>query len=196
MARPQRNLLLVIASIGALVGGASVVDSPTVILGAGVVALAVFVAAVFAGRDFFVGRFRMRQRRWDEALAAFEAFESKQLSSRLRRALAPLFVGIYSYDGVAIALNNQAVVRLNQGKFPQAEELLRRALSRDAPYAIPHVNLAILFALMGNAAEASREHELAQSLGFRGAGLQQRIRTLLARTNTAVGAAASSEPTR
>lgn len=156
------------------------------ILSVGVLLLAVLVVAIIAGRDFFVGRVRLSQKRWDEALTAFEA---KQLSSRWRRALAPLFVGIYSHDGVAIALNNQAVARLNQGSLTQAQELLQRALSRDAPYAIPHVNLAILAALQGNAAEASREQQLAHELGFRGAGLQRRIRALLSRTNTAVGAA-------
>lgn len=159
------------------------------ILSVGVLLLAVLVVAIIAGRDFFVGRVRLSQKRWDEALTAFEAFEAKQLSSRWRRALAPLFVGIYSHDGVAIALNNQAVARLNQGSLTQAQELLQRALSRDAPYAIPHVNLAILAALQGNAAEASREQQLAHELGFRGAGLQRRIRALLSRTNTAVGAA-------
>lgn len=159
-----------------------------VILYAGVVVVMLFVVIIASGRDFFVGRRRMKQQRWEDAACCFAKFEAQQLDSRWRWATAPLFVGLYTYDGVAIALNNQGVVRLNQGERTQAEGLLRRALERDPLYAIPHVNLALLAASAGDTASALREQELAQMLGFRGRGLQKTIRSLLAKTNVTISA--------
>ena len=130
----------------------------------------------------------MKQKRWEEAAICFVHFEQRLQSAKWRQMSAALFSGMYTYDGIAIARNNLGVVRLEQGRFSEAEAALRRAIERDTLYAMPYVNLAIIAALAGNATQAEQEQARAHALGFRDRGLQKRVRKLLARTNTTVGA--------
>ena len=193
MTRPTRTLLLFAAFLVA-----AFVVTPTLpdvamwaLSGLAAVVLAV---SLVAGRPFFAGRFAMKDERWDAAFAAFETFHDEQSGHGWKARFSFLFAGIFTADGVALALNNMGAVRLNQQRLDDAEALFRRALERDARYAMPHVNLAIIAAMRGDAATAETESKTARALGFRRRGLQQVVRTALAAANTTIGSGLPAAP--
>lgn len=186
MTRPTRSLVFFATfTVAAFVLAPTLPDVAIWTLAA--LGLAVLMVALLAGKSFFLGRSAMRAGRWDDAFQAFQTFHDQQLGRGWQARLSFLFAGIYTADGVALALNNQGAVRLNQRQLDEAEALFRKALARDRQYAMPHVNLAIVAAMRGDAATAEAESTRARELGFRRRGLQQAVRAALAATNGALG---------
>ena len=187
MTRPNRNMLAFVAAVIAIVLGGPRLPPFAVWIFFALFA-AYFVITLTVGREFFLGRRHTKRKRWEEAAICFVLFEKRLLTSQWRRSMSVVFSGLYTYDGVALARNNLGAVRLEQGRKEEAEAALRRALERDPLYATPHANLAILAALKGDEARAKEESAKAQALGYRGKGLQKKVRALLAGFNAAVGA--------
>lgn len=186
MTRPARNLFFLLAFvIGAVLLAPLLPDA--VIYPASAVGFALIVTALVVGKRFFRGRALMRQKAWDEAALAMAGFEKEQTEAGWRRAFSWLFAGIYTHDGVAIARNNLGAIRLEQRQLDDAEAHFRRALERDAKYAVPYANLAIIAALRGQPEQAEANVKRARELGFRRGGLQKVVRALLAEANVAVG---------
>jgi len=151
--------------------------------------VAAFAAIVFWSRDFLVARYYMRRREWRKAIALFAAFENTLLTRSLPRLRALLYCGLYTFDGVALTRNNIGAAYLNLTELDEAERWLRRALERDANYAVAYVNLGAVALLRRDDAEARRNFDRAASLGFSSAGAQLVARQILARANVAAGAA-------
>jgi tetratricopeptide (TPR) repeat protein len=141
---------------------------------------AIITVSLAAGRHLFRGRWLMKQKRWDDAAVALAAFEREQAQGGWRRALAFLFVGTFSSNGLAVAQATLGAVRLEQGRLDEAEAHLRRALEVDPDYAVPHANLALLAAMRGDAAGAQTHRARAHQLGFRRRSLDAALAKALA----------------
>jgi len=154
------------------------------------VALFVFVIGLVSwSRDFMVGRFRTSRRQWRQAAERFEKFEQKLVSARWSAVLIPIYLSIYTFDGVAVARNNIAQSLMNLKEFDAAVRWLRGALQRDPLYAIPYVNLGTIAALRGDGETARLEFRRAVELGFSPTAAQDLLRRALAKGNRAIGKA-------
>jgi tetratricopeptide (TPR) repeat protein len=163
---------------------------------AGPILVAVTVVLVFGliyGRHFFLARFLGSKKLWHEAIAHYETFESRAKKLNLGRLTLPLFLSVYTYDGVALAKNNMAFCYMNLRVLDQAKRLCLEALEIDSKYAVPHVNLGIIAALQNDAATAAARLERGYLLGYRNQGAQEQVRRILARLNVAAGSAMSDE---
>ncbi|GMU61995.1 MAG: hypothetical protein AMXMBFR34_37580 [Myxococcaceae bacterium] len=166
MTRPRRNLLLLLLFVVAALVLAPRLPDLALWLAAAAGGL-VIVVSVLAGRHLFKGRSLMGQQRWDDAALELAAFEQEQSRGGWRAALAFLFVGTYSSNGLAVARATLGAVRLEQGKLDEAEAHLRRALEADPGYAVPHANLALVAARKRDATAAQTHRARAHALGFR-----------------------------
>lgn len=186
MMRPQRNLLLMLSPIAVLW-----LVLRTVPWAVGRWVGVAFVLAAFAllllGRDFLIGRYRMKRRDWQRAIDRFRRFERKVESPRWATLLVPTYCSLYSLDGVAIARNNIAVCLMNLRSLDEAEGWLRSALRRDPLYALAYVNLGTIAALRGDETRARRELQRAVDLGYSPSGAQVLLRKALARANQSAG---------
>jgi tetratricopeptide (TPR) repeat protein len=186
MKRPQKNLLVLL----------SVVAVPWVVLRelpllvtlafTGLLLLLALVLMVI-GRDFLVGRYYSRKREWRRAMERYSRFERRLLTSRVNALLIPLYLGIYSFDGVAITRNNIAHSLMNLGELDEAVRWLRMALQRDPLYAVPYTNLGTIAAMRNDRSTAQVEFRRAVELGFSPTGAQELLRRALAKANSAMG---------
>jgi tetratricopeptide (TPR) repeat protein len=186
MKRTQRNLLIILSVIAASWILLRQLPLFTALYTLGAVLLVALVLTIL-GRDFFIGRYRARKRDWPKALERYQRFEKKLLTKRWSVILTPLYFGVYSFDGVAIARNNIAQALMNLGKLDDAEQWLRSALRRDPLYAIPYINLGIIAGMRGSETAARREIRRAVELGYSPVGAQQVMRKILARSNEGAG---------
>jgi tetratricopeptide (TPR) repeat protein len=186
MKRTQRNLLIILSVIAASWILLRQLPLITALWTLGAV-VAIGLILVLLARDFFIGRYRARQRDWQKALERYQRFEQKLLTRRWSGLLAPLYFGIYTFDGVALARNNIGQALMNLGKLDEAEHWLRAALQRDPLYAIPYINLGIVAGLRGSEVAARREIRRAVELGYSPVGAEQVMRKILARGNQGVG---------
>lgn len=155
-----------------------------------VIVLLVIVALVIAwGHDFYRGRSFLRRRQWARGLRHFERYERQLSSSRFPRLMNSLHLSMYTSDGLALALNNIAVCRMNLKETAAATQALKLALARDARYAVPHVNLAVIAAMAGDEATAHEELAEAARLGYAEKGAQLVVRRALAAANARLGEA-------
>jgi tetratricopeptide (TPR) repeat protein len=180
MARPQRNLVLLVLLVAVLVllGGRVPVEVAWWLSGAAMAGLG-FVA--WLGRRFFNARALLSQRRLEVALLETAAFEQELTKTAWRRALAFLYVGVFSSNGVAVARNLLGSIRLEQGQLDDAKAHFERALAEDASYAVPVANLAVVAAMQGRAEDAERDRLRARALGFRRKSLDAAIASALAK---------------
>jgi tetratricopeptide (TPR) repeat protein len=184
--RPQRNLFIIMSvMMMAYLLGTRLPGEVTLYLGAAV--LAVAAVMVIWGRDFLVGRYRTRQRRWQEAAERYQKFEAKLLAVPLGKLAVVLYLSLYSFDGVAICRNNIAQSLMNMQDLDGAEQWLRRALQRDPLYALPYLNLGVVAAMRGDKERAAREFGRAVQLGFDPEGAQRLFRQVTARINESLG---------
>ncbi|HKO47319.1 MAG TPA: hypothetical protein VJV79_06330 [Polyangiaceae bacterium] len=153
------------------------------------VLLALVALIIIWGRDFYRARLLVRRRRWARALHYFERYQRRLSTARFDRLLSALQLSIYTNDGIALALNNIALCRMNLQDMPAAVQALQLALARDPGYAVPHANLAIIAALAGDATSAREELAEAARLGYSGQGAQLAVRRALASANTNLGKA-------
>jgi hypothetical protein len=181
--RPARNRLLIACFwVGFLVLGN--VLWPPLRVPAVLLLLALSLASFIVSRDFFVGRRAMRRKAWVDALMAFERFEA-QLESPARRRLSWLASGLYSFDAAAIARNNCGVVHLENGRLDLAEASFHAALARDALYAVPHLNLAVVAAKRGSAAVMEQHLAEGKRLGLSNRRAHAKVRAALQVLNEA-----------
>lgn len=135
--------------------------------------VAILLGLAIWGRHLMIGRYRVRRRQWPKAIESFQRFEKMQLMNPHASLLLPLYLGIYTLDGVALARNHiaQALIHLNE--MDDAEGWSRSALQRDPLYPLPHVNLGIIAATRNQEVQARREFQKAVNLGFNPALAQQ-----------------------
>jgi tetratricopeptide (TPR) repeat protein len=186
MKRTQRNLLVILSIIAASWILLRQLPLITALWTLGAVVLIGVILIVLA-RDFFIGRYRARKRDWHKALERYQRFERKLLTRRWTTLLAPLYFGIYTFDGVALVRNNIGQSLMNLDKLDEAEHWLRSALQRDPLYAIPYINLGIIAGMRGSEAVAKREIRRAVELGYSPVGAQQVMRKILARGSEGAG---------
>ena len=186
MKRPQRNLLIILSACAVL--WLVLMRMP------GFMSLWVFVAVfvfliglVSWSRDFVIGRYRMSRREWRRAAESYEAFEKKLAGARWSAVLIPIYLTMYTFDGVAIARNNIGQCLLNMKDYEGAVRWLRSALQRDPLYAVPYVNLGIVAALRNDREAARIEFRRAVELGFSPAGADELLRRALTKANQEAG---------
>jgi tetratricopeptide (TPR) repeat protein len=182
--RPQRNLLIILSALA--VTWMVLMRVPSFIAIWIIVALFVFgIGLLHWARDFIAGRYRTGKRDWRGAAESYERFEKKLLTSRWSIVLVPLYLSIYTFDGVAIARNNIAQSLMGLKEYERAAHWLRSALQRDPLYAIPYLNLGTIAALRGDEANARVEFRRAVELGYSPTGAQELLRRALAQANRA-----------
>lgn len=174
MTRPRRHLALILLFVAAAIFLAPRLPDVALWSAAAVGGLLIAVCFV-AGRHLFRARSLMGQGKWDDAALELAAFEQEQTNTAWRRALAVLFVGTFSSDGVAVARGTLGALRLEQGQLDDAKRHLERALEKDPGYAVPHANLALLAAKQGDAAAAEAHRAKAHALGFRRRAFDQAL---------------------
>ena len=186
MKRPQRNLFIIMSLMVMIYLLATRLPG-IVVLYLGAIVLALTLVFMLWSRDFLIGRYRSRQRRWQEAAERYQKFEAKLLEVRWTQWVAVLFLSLYTFDGVAICRNNIAQSLMNLRELDTAEQWLRRALQRDPLYALPYLNLGVVAALRGDKERAVREFGRAVQLGYSPEGAQRLFRQVAARINENAG---------
>jgi tetratricopeptide (TPR) repeat protein len=160
--------------------------SPGTVPAVAIVMLSAWCASVILGRDFFRGRAAMAARQYEEAIGSFDRFVAN-VSSPRGRIFKALWIGLYTSDPVAVALNNIGACYLGMRELDRALAPLEHALRRDAAYAIPHANLAILYRLLEDLARSNEHAASAVRLGYKASVLDATLRKALAAHNEAVG---------
>ena len=192
MKRPQRNLLIILSALAVL--WLVLMRVPPIVSIWIAVALFVFgIGLLLWARDFMLGRYRTGKRDWRRAAESFSAFEQKLLSARWSIALVPIYLSIYTFDGVAIARNNIAQSLMNLKEYDDAVRWLRSALQRDPLYAVPYLNLGAIAALRGDEAAARLEFRRAVELGYSPTGAQELLRRALAQAHRQMGRKSEDE---
>lgn len=179
MKRPQRNLFIIM-SVMVMAYLLAIRLPGEIALYLGAAALIVLAVLAIWARDWLMGRYRMRQRRWQEAVERYQSFEAKLLSVPWGKLAVVLYLSLYSFDGVAICRNSIAQSLINMQDLDGAEQWLRRALQRDPLYAVPYLNLGVVAAMRGNKERAAREFGRAVQLGFDPQGAQRLFRRVTA----------------
>lgn len=180
MKRPQRNLLIVLSALAVL--WLVLFRLPPLLALWLAVAVVVFGCGLLLySRDLLAGRYRAGKGEWRKAIERYSRFEQKLLASRLSIVLLPLYLNVYSFDGVAIMRNNIALGHINLNELDEAVRWLRLALQRDPLYAVPYTNLGTVAALRGETATARLEFRRAVELGFNPGVAQTLLRRALAK---------------
>lgn len=183
MKRPPRNLLIILTALAVAWLVLRMLLPLIEALWAAAGLLAIGLILIVWGRDLVIGRYRMRRRDWRRALERFQRFEKRLLGNPLNALLMPLYVGIYSFDGVAIARNNIGICLLNLAELDEAVRWFRSALQCDPLYPVPYLNLATIAATRNDIATMQREIRRAVQLGYSPASAQLLLRRLLARAS-------------
>ena len=142
--------------------------------------LALTATSFIVARRFFSGRRQLKKREWMEAIVSFQAFEAELSQTPWKRTMSWLAAGVYTRDPIAIARNNIGVVHLENGKLDLAAQAFTSALERDAGYAVPHLNLAVVAAKRGDAAALETELGEARRLGITSKKVHAKVRALTA----------------
>lgn len=179
MKRTQRNLLMILSSAAVVWILLQQLHGRMAQWTLGSMVLLSLLLMV-SGRDFLIGRYHSGRRQWREAITSYGRFEKRLLRNRWSQLLAPIYIGIYSFDGVAIARNNIAQALMNLDELDEAGRWLYSALQRDPLYATPYINLGIIAAMRKDGAKAQRELQRAVDLGYSPRGAQQVLRAVLA----------------
>jgi tetratricopeptide (TPR) repeat protein len=186
MKRPQRNLFIIFSAL-AVTWLVLLRLPPAMALWLAVAVLVFGFGLMLYARDFMIGRYRSGKREWRKAIDSYSRFEKKLQTSRLSVVLVPIYLSIYSFDGVAIVRNNIAQSLMNLNEHDEAVRWLRSALQHDPLYAVPYTNLGTIAALRGDSATAQLEFRRAVDLGFSPTGAQTLLRRALAKANKAAG---------
>jgi len=177
--RTQRNLLMILSTAAVIWILLQQLHGRVALWTLGSIVLLSLVLLVW-GRDFLLGRYHSGRRQWREAVASYGRFEKRLMRNRWSQLLAPIYLGIYSFDGVAIARNNIAQALMNLDELDEAGRWLYSALQRDPLYATPYINLGIIAAMRKDGAKAQRELQRAVDLGYSPTGAQRVLRAVLA----------------
>ncbi len=144
-----------------------------------------YLSLLIWGRDYLIARWRARRRRWPQAVERFQRFERSLLEGKSPRLLLALHPGFYTFDGLALTRQQIAQCLLNTGDLDGAVGWSRAALQRDAEYALPYANLAIVAALRQDEALAQREMSRAVRLGYSAVAAHRALRDAFARAQRA-----------
>jgi tetratricopeptide (TPR) repeat protein len=134
-------------------------------------ALVLFVPGRIQGailREHFRGRRLADVGRFDESIRESEAFMERVAREPWRKRAVWLGGVVYSRDIEAMTLNNIGYAALHLGEREKARRSLERALELDPAYPVPHLNLAVLASMDGDADESRRHLEEASRFGYRG----------------------------
>jgi len=184
MKRPQRILLMLLSS-AAVIWLVLRLMPGAIAFGVGVAVLLMVLVLAGWARHLMMARYHMRRRQWTKAIESYQRFEKMLLTSHYSGLLIPLYLGIYSLDGVAIVRNNIAQALMKLGKLDEADGWLRSALQQDPLYAIPYLNLGTIAAIQRQEALARRQFRTAVELGYSPIGAQKLLARALARGNEA-----------
>ncbi len=159
MSRPTRNgLLVAVVLVAGVLLAPRLPDAVVWALAASAMTVVV-LATTFTG-DFRAARALFAAKKFDEAALRLAAFE-KSLASPLRARLAGLAVGVYTSNALAAARNTLGAVRLEQGRFDEAQTHFDAALEMDAHYALPWANKALLAKRRGETFTEARNRAVA-----------------------------------
>jgi len=187
--RPRRNLAL----LGALVLLPLVIDLRAYAVEAVAAFLIVVGLVLVFGWHFFVARYFGARRDWRAAIHHYEVFEASARRLNLGPISLPLFLSLYTFNGVALAKNNLAFCLMNTGELEAAERSCDEAVEIDPKYAVPHINLGIIAALRRDPDVAANHLQRGFDLGYRDRGVQRHVRRILEATNVAAGHLLSSQ---
>ena len=134
---------------------------------------------------FLMGRYRLRKRDWVKAIDHYQRFEKMLLTRRIGAVVAPLFLGVYTHDAVAVTRNQIADALIQQRKLEEAEGWLKSALQRDPFYPVPYIYLGTVAALRGQLSHARQQFRKAVELGYNPARAQETLARLLASAESA-----------
>jgi tetratricopeptide (TPR) repeat protein len=176
--RTHRNLFIIMASTVVFYSIVTRLPWQAAMALLGAVLLTACALALWA-RDLFIARYQMRRRRWMAAIARYKTFERRLLYAPWRALSVVFYLGVYTFDGVAIVRNNIAQALIAAGELDQAVKFLRLALQRDPQYAAPYVNLGVIAAMCGDEQSARREMSKAVHLGYPPARAQEILRRAL-----------------
>lgn len=123
---------------------------PMAMILTGIVLLIPGRIAGYYWRDQFRGRRLMAEHRYDESLAASNAFLRQVREEHWRKRLLWLMWSFYTTDAEAMALNNIGAAHVELGEWELARTAFQDALAVDQLYPIPHFNLAMLSHLEGD----------------------------------------------
>lgn len=173
MTRRSQRLIFYTLALGALILGALVIYLTT---GSYVAILIYAVILLVPGRigglylkNLFLSRSLLNRSRPAEAIDAGHRLLVELERQPWRRFFIFCFWGVYTWNVEAMALNNIGAAYLEMGKLDQSEDYLQRAIEKDASYAIPYANLAIISYARGNKMEGNRLINIAKKYGYTGA---------------------------
>jgi len=167
MSRPTRNWVFV--AVVLLAGVLVTPRLPNALVWAlAALAVTLVMSAMFFTDDFRAARALFAKKQFDDAALKLVAFE-KSLASPLRARIAGLAVGVYTSNALAAARNTLGAVRLEQGKFDEAQTHFDAALKLDEQYALPWANKALLAKKRG--ADATEARNRAVALGAKAKAL-------------------------
>lgn len=183
LTRPNRNIALIVA----LVLSPLIFDESAYSQALLVAIPVVGGMVVGLGWRFYVARYMEKKKRWEAAIDHYRAFEARARKLRIGRMHLPVFMSIYTYNGVALALNNMALCHMNLGDLKEAKRLCHEALEVDPKYAVPHINLGVIAALEKDPNAAGDWLQRGFDLGYRDRGVQREVSRILAGVNTTIG---------
>ena len=187
--RPRRNLALLVALVLLLF----VIDVRAYAVEALTAILIVVGLVLVFGWHFFVARYLGAMKDWSAAINHYEAFEASARRLNFGPISLPLFMSLYTFNGVALAKNNLAFCFMNTGELEAAERSCDEALQIDPKYAVPHINLGIIAALQRDPDAAANHLQRGFDLGYRDRGVQRHVRRILEATNVAAGRSLSNQ---
>jgi tetratricopeptide (TPR) repeat protein len=182
--RPQRNLLMILSSI-AVIWLLLRLMPWNVAVGVGLAIFAIALILMAIAWRFLMGRYRLRKRDWPKAVDHYQRFEQMLLTRRIGTVVAPLFLGVYTHDAIAVTRNQIADALIQQRKLEEAEGWLKSALQRDPLYPVPYIYLGTIAALRGQLNYARQHFRKAVELGYNPRRAQETLARLLASSDSA-----------
>ncbi|MFL6579012.1 MAG: hypothetical protein ACJ8MR_20475 [Povalibacter sp.] len=177
--RPQRNLLMMLSSI-AVVWLLLRLMPWKVAVGVGAAMFVIALLLMAIAWRFLLGRYRLRKRDYPSAIDHYQRFEKMLLTRRIGQVVAPLFLGVYTHDAIAVTRNHIAHALIQQRKLDEADGWLKSALQRDPLYPVPYIYLGTVAALRGQTNQARQHFRKAVDLGYNPVRAQETLARLLA----------------
>lgn len=118
--------------------------------------------------DLFASRMFLAQDKVDQAERAAERAVETLAAQPWRGLFLYTQFGFYTWDALAMALNNLGAARMRRGALEGAEQALAAALDRDPGYGVATYNLGVIQAARGDQAGARALFESAKSQGCSG----------------------------
>ncbi|MGE4283259.1 MAG: tetratricopeptide repeat protein [Clostridia bacterium] len=121
----------------------------------------------FAWKKFVEGRKLTQQKKYSRAIEVYNSFLDELEKKPILNYLMYLTIRIYSTSLKAIIYNDIASCYINLSQLKEAKEAVTQSLQQDELYAMPYYNLAIINIIEGETANAQRNLEETNKLGFK-----------------------------